>query len=92
MFLECIESERILLRDVTEADAKMVYSIWSNPENDKYMSDPVTSLQEVKEICRDRTEDMDTLKVVILKETGEVIGTCCLEKQRERQSGPLDTQ
>lgn len=80
MFSECIESERIILRDVTEEDANIVYSIWSNPENDKYMSDPITSLQEVKDICRERTEDMDRLTVVILKETGELIGTCCFGK------------
>lgn len=71
------ESERLLLRDITESDASFVYALWSNPENDKYMGDPVGSVDEVIAICRDKASDENYLKVATLKNTGEIVGTCC---------------
>lgn len=81
-----IESERIVMRDMTEADAQTVYEIWSNPENDKYMGDPVGSVEEVIEICRDLPESPSYLKVVVHKNDDAIIGTCCFgetDKQDE---------
>ncbi len=71
------ESERIILKDLTETDAQRVYEIWSNPENDKYMCDPIGSVDEIVSICGDKANDADYLKVATLKDTGEIIGTCC---------------
>ncbi len=72
-----ILSERLVLRDITAADAQTVYEIWSNPENDKFMNDPIGSLEEVLTICAEKPEDPQYLKVVTLKETNTIIGTCC---------------
>lgn len=48
------------------------------------MSDPVDSLEEVFSICEDRGDNDAFLKVATLKDTGEVIGTCCF--------GPTDKE
>ena len=77
MLSEPILSQRLVLRDITVADAQSVYDIWSNPENDKYMNDPIGSLEEVLSICAEKPEDSDYLKVITLKETNTLIGTCC---------------
>lgn len=52
--------------------------MWSNKENERYMSDPVDSLDEVISICenRENNEENGYLTVATLKDTGEVIGTC----------------
>lgn len=71
-----MESQRLIMKKVTREDAKDIYNIWI--ENNEYMSDPVESIEEVKEVCRKHEkEEMAFLRVVLLKETGEVIGTCC---------------
>lgn len=79
MKVDSVISERLVIRDVTENDAKHIWEIWSNSENEKYMSDPVKSIDEVKSICKERENDINNgfLRVATLKTTGEVIGTCC---------------
>ena len=52
MLSENIISERLIIRDIVAEDAKDVWEIWSNSENEKYMSDPVDSLEEVAIICK----------------------------------------
>ena len=78
MVLNNIISERLILRIITVDDAKDIYEIWSNIENEKYMCDPIDSLEEVISICenRENSEENGYLTVVTLKDTGEVIGTC----------------
>ena len=73
-----IISERLILRIITKDDAKDIWEIWSNFENERYMSDPVDSLEEVISICenRENNEENGYLTVATLKDTGEVIGTC----------------
>lgn len=73
-----IISERLILRIITPNDSKDIWEIWSNSENEKYMSDPVDSLEEVIFICenRENNEENGYLTVVTLKDTGEVVGTC----------------
>lgn len=44
MLSDNIVSERLILRNVTKDDAKDIWEIWSNAENEKYMGDPVESL------------------------------------------------
>ncbi len=72
-----IISERLILRDMAEADAKAVWEIWSNSENEKYMGDPVESQEEIVSICKSKKNSDGYLKVATSKDTGEVIGTCC---------------
>lgn len=77
MLAENIISERLIIRDMTEDDAIYVWKIWSSIENEKYMGDPVNSLEEVMSICKSNMSNKNYLIVAVLKETGEVIGTCC---------------
>jgi ribosomal-protein-alanine N-acetyltransferase len=77
MFTNNIISERLILRNMSQDDDKAVWEIWSNSENEKYMSDPVESLEEVTSICKDVINYDTYLVVATLKDTGEVIGTCC---------------
>lgn len=43
MILNNIISKRLILRSVTVDDSKDIWGIWSNSENEKYISDPVES-------------------------------------------------
>lgn len=76
--LNNIISERLILRIVKVEDAKDIWEIWSNSDNEKYMSDPVESLEEVISICenRENNEGNGYLTIATLKDTGKVIGTC----------------
>lgn len=73
-----IISERLILRIITVDDAKDIWEIWSNFENERYMSDPVDSLDEVISICENRENNKENgyLTVATLKDTGKIIGTC----------------
>jgi len=77
MVVDNIISERLIIRAISERDAKDIWDIWSNSENEKYMSDPVESIEEVMDICKNSKESKGYLTVATLKNTGEVIGTCC---------------
>jgi len=77
MITDSIISERLIIRNMLEKDANDVWEIWSNSENEKYMCDPVDSLEEVISICKDVENIIGYLTVATLKDTGEVIGTCC---------------
>lgn len=74
-----ISTDRLIIRDVTQNDAEGVWKIWGNSENEKYMSDPVESLEEVVSICKGHEDENSNsyLTVVVSKDTGEIIGTCC---------------
>ncbi|MBU5424961.1 GNAT family N-acetyltransferase [Tissierella pigra] len=71
-----IISERLILRDMMMDDSKDVWEIWSNSENERYMSDPVESQDEIVSIF-DTDDRNGYLTVAILKDTDEIIGTCC---------------
>lgn len=77
MLPDNIISERLILRDMAQDDAKDVFEIWGNSENETYMSDPVQSLEEIIYICENNKNSNGYLTVATLKDTGEVIGTCC---------------
>lgn len=77
MLPDNIVTERLILRDIAQDDAEYVFEIWSNSENDQYMSDSVESLEEMKSICEKNKDSNGFLTVVTLKDTGEIIGTCC---------------
>jgi len=78
MILNNIISERLIIRSVTVDDSKDIWEIWSNSKNEKYMSDPVESHDEVISICDNRGNNNSNgyLTVATLKDIGEVIGTC----------------
>ena len=72
-----IITERLILRNIVQDDAKDVWEIWSNSENEKYMGDPVESLEEIVSICQSKKNSNGYLTVATSKDTGEIIGTCC---------------
>jgi len=77
MLSDNIISESLILRNMVQDDAKYVWEIWSNSENEKYMHDPVESLEEMISICKNNKNNNDYLTVAMVKDTGEIIGTCC---------------
>ena len=88
MLFNNFKTERLIIRDMLEEDTKEVWKIWSNRENDKYMSDPVESQDEIISICQNIKEINipNYLAVVTLKDSGDIIGTCCFgptKKQTE---------
>ncbi|WP_102400298.1 GNAT family N-acetyltransferase [Haloimpatiens massiliensis] len=85
MLEDNIISERLSLRDIVQDDAKDVWEIWSNSENEKYMSDPVESLEEVVAICKNNKNNNGYLTVATLKDTGEIIGTCCFGSTNKKR-------
>lgn len=89
MVLSNITSERLIIRSVTVEDAKDIWEIWSNGENERYMSDPVGSLEEVISICENREDNNSNgyLTVATLRDTGEVIGTCCFGPEKDDEWG-----
>lgn len=77
MLMENIVTERLLLRDMTSEDAEAVYAIWSTTENAKYMSDPVESVDEIKEIFQSTEPRTGYLLVIMKKDSEEILGTIC---------------
>ena len=75
-------TDRLIIRNVTRADAPAVWEIWKNEENEEYMSDLVASLDEVVAICEEYENCLDfgkgLLRVAVRKSDAAVIGTCCL--------------
>ena len=73
-----IVTERLIVRDVCPGDAEAIFAIWNAKENRETIGGHQDTYEEVVEICRDKTRDLTTgiIKVAVLKETDEIIGTC----------------
>jgi ribosomal-protein-alanine N-acetyltransferase len=84
MLADNIITERLILRDIVHDDAKDVWEIWSNSENEKYMSDPAESLEEIVSICQSKKNSNGYLTVATSKDTGEIIGTCCFDSTNKK--------
>lgn len=76
-----LETERLILRPTTISDAEQMYNNWaSDPEVTKYFSWlPHTDIEVTKSVLADwdiRNEKLDYYHWgIVLKETGEIIGT-----------------
>ena len=56
-----IETERLLLREITLDDKEELFKLHSNPEVQKYTGEPVVaSIEEMEEAIRTRIEDHKT--------------------------------
>ncbi|WBW94864.1 GNAT family N-acetyltransferase [Oceanirhabdus sp. W0125-5] len=84
-----IITERFILRNIVEDDAKDVWEIWSNSENEKFMGDPYESLEEIVSICQSTKNCNSYLTVATLKDTGEIIGTCCFGPTKQKNEWGL---
>ncbi len=74
---DCIFTERLIIRNMSLDDVDEVWHIWRNSDNEKYMKDPVESVEEIITICLNSKNSNGYLTVVSLKGTDEIIGTCC---------------
>ena len=76
-----IETPRLLLRDLVQADAGPLASIWADPEVTRFMGGPRDGAQVRASLVEDASTpkqlDID-LRPVIEKATGAVIGDCGL--------------
>lgn len=77
MIKEAIITDRLRLRDLLIDDASDVYAIWSREENARYMSDPVTSVEEVRSILDKPEMRVGHLLGVVEKSSAQLVGTIC---------------
>lgn len=85
MLSDNIITERLILRDMTQEDAKDVFEIWGNSANAKYMSDPIESLEEIVAIFQNNKPRTNYLLVAISIETEEITGTCCFGPTNKKE-------
>jgi len=76
------ETERLILRDMSEADTEAFLEIFSDPVAMKYFGvifDRPRMLKWVQDNLEHQRKHSFSLMTVVLKETNEVIGDCGLE-------------
>lgn len=77
-----LQSERLLLREITEQDVEDVFEIYSNKEVMLYFADrfPFEKISEAETMIREYKEALSKnwgmRWGIVLKETGKLIGTC----------------
>ena len=81
MIFRNLETSRLLLRNISDEDSELVYSLFSNSEVNRYLFDaePLTDLQGAEEIISYYTESEPRNHhrwVLISKENSTAIGTC----------------
>ncbi len=69
-----IETQRLILRPFTEADAEDVFEYLHEPAVNCFVDMKLDSLAQVKEEMIQRAEDKDFYLAITLKENGKVIG------------------
>ncbi|PWN63737.1 N-acetyltransferase [Chryseobacterium viscerum] len=78
-----IETQRLILRKLEEADVERIFLLDSNPEVMKYLGKPVTTKEESKEMIQMIQKQYEENGVgrlaVIEKESGLLIGWCGLK-------------
>lgn len=73
--------ERIAIRNYARSDLDFCTDVWFDPENGKYLSDPVREYVDgIYQRALDGMQDNEDgyYLIVELKDTGERIGTCCV--------------
>ena len=80
-FIE-LESERLLFRKYKIEDYSVFYDMLSNLENMKYRSSEPKNTEEVQRYidwgiqCAEQTPCINFRYAVVIKETGQLIGSC----------------
>ena len=80
-----IETDRLLLRDVTEQDTQLVYQLYSLPESSRYEYwNPVDAAKTKRIVSKWRREQYQKPRpafhiMVLLKTTKAMVGICGLE-------------
>ena len=83
-----LETERLVLRQVIEEDLDQLYEMFRDPEVAKYdYFHPVSSKAETLKFLERFNQDLSANEEItwglILKETNQLIGTCCLGEFNE---------
>ena len=74
-----IETERLILRPIGEADAQDLYEILSDPETaDQSGADCLKSLDDARALLS-RYIQYDCVLAVVLKQNNKMVGTCALQ-------------
>ncbi|WMM25224.1 GNAT family N-acetyltransferase [Tissierella sp. MB52-C2] len=77
-----LETERLVLRDISNEDAEDIVRIWSDPRVNKYLQDPLYSNVEViKGMIPVINSSLNYAFVIIQKDTETIIGTCGIGPQ-----------
>lgn len=86
-----LESDRLIFRKYKQEDFNAFFDMLSNLENMKYRSSEPKTVKEVQEYidweikCAEQTPCVNYRYAVVLKETGQLIGSCnCIIRIRTR--------
>ena len=87
-----LETPRLLLRNISDEDTELVYSLFSDNEVNRYLFDaePLKDLHGAEEIISYYTESEPRSHhrwVLIIKETGTAIGTCGFHRWDREAAG-----
>ena len=82
-----LETKRLLLRPLTMEDFEAVHSWAGNPDNVRYMSWGPNSKEQTKDFLRMIKPGKDF--AIVLKETGEVLGSCGIYPDAAEDTGEL---
>lgn len=83
VYFENIETERLILREVTKEDINEIYEVYSDPEVAKYdWFYPIKSEEQALKIIENYKEELECEEEItwgiVLKESKKLIGICCL--------------
>lgn len=81
MMKDKLETERLLLRTMTEEDAPRLFEVWSSPDVTKFMNiEPFTEIKQAADMIAFLNglalENKAVRYAVIEKESGAIIGSC----------------
>jgi ribosomal-protein-alanine N-acetyltransferase len=78
-----LETERLILRELTLDDAEDAFQNFSDEEVTKYLMEPYTSLEQAEKIIKaflaEYEEGTGATWAIDLRKSGEYLGTCSLE-------------
>lgn len=77
MISPMITTKRLILRAMTQEDAKLAFSIWGDHEDGKYLADPYyKSVEELESLFSDIPEWSDYPYLAFERDTNDYVGTC----------------
>ena len=82
-----LQTERLVLRALCEGDFEVVHSWAGSSQNARYMSWGPNTPQQTREFLQGAQEGCDF--AVMLKETGELIGSCGIYPDDDNDTGKL---
>ncbi len=92
-----IETERLILREASVDDVERMYELYKDREITEYMPNLFENIEEEREYTRKYIENvynfyMYGMWIVVLKETGEIIGRVGIEYRHESETADIGTK